>query len=165
MPQHADANQRFTEILRHAGLRVTEVRLSVLAVLSKGQAAGHALLAADVAAALPHADRVTVYRTLSTFVDAGIAHRVDPGDRVFRFGLTDHAHCDGDDHDHEHPHLVCDACGVVQCLDDAVVTIQPRRGAAGTWRQIRQQQVTLHGTCQSCQSPDARRASGAGSRG
>lgn len=148
---HAPQPDPSADLLRGAGLRVTEVRLGVVRALAKSQAAGRTLLAADVAAALPSADRVTVYRTLNTLVEAGIAHRVDPGDRIFRFGLTDHAHCSAEHHDHEHPHLVCESCGVVQCLDDAVVTITPRGGGhAATWRHIRQQHVTLRGMCERC---------------
>lgn len=156
MPTGPRANpndHRAADLLRRGGLRVTGIRLGVLGVLRSTQSAhpGRTMLATEVAGALPDADRVTVYRTLGSLVDAGIAHRVDVGDRLFRFGLTDHAHCHGEAHDHEHPHLVCDACGVVQCLDNAVVTIQPRAGGApGRWQNIRQQDVTLHGTCAHC---------------
>lgn len=156
MPHSPHANppdDHATHLLRHAGLRVTGIRLEVLGVLARTQSAhpGRTMLATEVAGSLPDADRVTVYRTLGTLVDAGIAHRVDVGDRLFRFGLTDHAHCRGEAHDHEHPHLVCDACGVVQCLDNALVTIQPRAGGQpGRWQNIRQQDVTLHGTCARC---------------
>lgn len=69
------------------------------------------------------ADKVTVYRTLNALVEANLAHRVDTGDRVFRYSLTDHSHCRGEHHDHDHPHVVCDSCGRVECIEGAEVTI------------------------------------------
>ncbi len=148
-------------ILRNAKLRVTSTRLDVLRVLGSASGAIDAQslfdrLAAEASGASA-TDRVTVYRTLNALVDAGLAHRVDPGDRVFRFSLTDHSRCEGDHHhDHEHPHLVCDSCGVVECMDDAEVIIRRRESAAPTtpltWR-VKQQSVTVRGTCGRCQQP------------
>ncbi len=167
MPHHEPhpptplSREHLAQLLRSARLRVTDVRVQVLEVLGglgKGQGRGQAIDAAEVVARLPEADRVTVYRTLNTLVEAGLVHRVDPGDRRFRYGLTDHAHCSPGHHDHEHPHLICDACGATQCLDDALVTIQSRSGGAGQarrWGHIRQQHVTLHGTCEGCMKAGA----------
>jgi Fur family ferric uptake transcriptional regulator len=102
-------------------------------------------------------DRVTVYRTLNALVDSGLAHRVDPGDRVFRFSLTDHAGCSHDHHVHEHPHFVCDDCGKVECLEGTQVIIRnetPTTDPARA-RRVRQSKTVLHGTCGQCDSPPA----------
>lgn len=152
------------ELLRRAQLRVTSVRLAILRLLRSSKVA---LDAADVAAAIKlageDADRVTVYRTLNSLVDAGIAHRVDPGDRIFRFSMTDHARCSEGKHEHEHPHMVCDNCGAVECIQDAEVIIKPREGARageGARRfKVTQQDIMLHGTCDRC--ADTERASSA----
>lgn len=140
------------------------MRLRTLRVL---QHASNALDAAEIFARLSSQagegvkkgredfDRVTVYRTLNSFVEKGIAHKVDPGDRVFRFSLTDHAHCSEHKHDHEHPHLVCDSCGSVQCMPEAEVIIRTKGGEKGGEKKhaasVRQQDVTLHGTCGRCE--------------
>lgn len=137
-------------LLRAAGLRVTQVRVAVMESLARTRVA---MSAADVIEALETShlvsrdeggragggvsasrkrepvDKVTVYRTLNALVDANLAHKIDPGDRVFRYSLTDHARCTGEHHDHEHPHVICERCGVVECLDDAEVLIRPRSGA------------------------------------
>jgi len=186
--------------LRSAGLRVTPTRLSTLRVMN---AAGEALDASAIltrvladsepsnaAGGAPgHAagegaiDRVTVYRTLNSFVEKGLAHKVDPGDRVFRFSLTDHARCEDHKHDHEHPHLVCDSCGSVRCMTDAQVFIQHKVPALGqrasksppppgpatpptppTPRVLRQQDITVHGKCDACEEDEGGRA-GAGRAG
>ncbi len=161
--------------LHDAGLRVTLARMATLRVMN---AAGEALDAATILARVVAdveagreaeaaqsedqgegaIDRVTVYRTLNSFVEKGLAHKVDPGDRVFRFSLTDHARCAEHKHDHEHPHLVCDSCGSVRCMPDAQVFIQEKpmvpgqRGdGAPKPRALRQQDVTLRGTCDECE--------------
>lgn len=137
-------------MLRAAGLRVTSVRLAALAAL---QASPRALSVADLLelVKLPTADRVTLYRTLSSLADAGITHKVDVGDRVWRYSLTDHAHCTHEHHVHDHPHLVCDTCGAVECLSDAEVVIRPRTAKASErLERLRTGDVTLHGTCERC---------------
>ena len=57
-------------------------------------------------------NRVTVYRALDAFFEAGIIHRVEMGDRVWRFALCLH-----EDASFCHPHFACRACGRVECLD------------------------------------------------
>jgi Fur family ferric uptake transcriptional regulator len=145
-------------------MRVTGVRLAVLGVLEGTERALTAQDVADAVASLrprSRPDRVTVYRTLNALVEAGLAHKVDPGDRVFRFSLTDHARCSGEHHAHEHPHFVCDSCGEVECLEGAEVVIKPAPPAApapspapapapAPRRRVKQQDVLLHGTCERC---------------
>ncbi len=145
-------------LLKSAGLRVTAVRLKAIEVMRGSRAAVDAgELAQMVGKALGKAaDRVTIYRTLCALVDAGVAHRIDAGDRVFRYSLTDHAHCSETQHRHDHPHMVCDTCGTVECIEDAEVIIRPKAtsgqgGAAGRTKfRVTQQSVTLHGTCDRC---------------
>lgn len=167
-------------LLRVAGLRVTPVRLGVLRTLC----ATHEVMSADqVVDAIARSrrgrekgrkpDRVTVYRTLNALVDAGIAHKMDPGDRVFRFGLTgDHAshipktpeHCGCGESEncphppatpaipepgHGHPHFLCESCGKVECMEETEVVLKPKPGA-GPPKNVRKQEVLLRGTCEEC---------------
>ncbi|MBC7772487.1 MAG: transcriptional repressor [Pyrinomonadaceae bacterium] len=146
--------------LRSAGLRATPVRLEVLAVLAASRSP---LDAQEVAERLktPNADRVTVYRTLNSFVEAGLAHRLDPGDRIFRFGLAPPAQAgtlESSRHPagHAHPHFVCDECGTVECLNDSEVTVQTRAPTVGKKTpsfRVKQHEVLLHGTCGECDEP------------
>jgi Fur family ferric uptake transcriptional regulator len=138
--------------LREKGLRVTRARLDILRVLS---ASPTPMQAQDVLEALndAHADRVTVYRTLNSLIESGIAHKVDPGDRVWRYGLMashgvagapgGHAH-DG------HAHFVCDECGTVRCLEDATIKVSLGGKGEGEKFKVTQRDVYLHGTCEKC---------------
>lgn len=148
MPRERFDEQHWRDRLRAAGLRVTPTRLDILRVMAASETPLNAL---DLQHALPagSADRVTIYRTLASFVKVGLAHRIDPGDRVWRFRLTEEAHAD-------HPHFVCDACGAVECLDDASVRISlddPDRERAA---RITQSDVYLHGACDTCAGDDDR---------
>jgi Fur family transcriptional regulator, ferric uptake regulator len=151
-------------MLREAGLRVTDYRLLILGLLATST---EVLDAADICEKLKAegVDRVTVYRTLGSLVEAGLAHKVDPGDRRFRYGLTDHSRCTHEHHIHDHPHLVCDQCGRVECLEDAEVIIRHHIPAVDAYTLdggaaprpansprplIKQQSVTLHGLCSRC---------------
>ena len=132
-------------------MRVTSVRVAVLEALAKARGA---MTAQELLDALGEADRVTVYRTLNSLVEAGVAHKVDPGDRVYRFGLTAPT-ASTKDAGHQHPHFVCDACGNVECLEDTEVIVQARDGAKrGAMKRkkmkLSSQDVLLHGTCEGC---------------
>ncbi len=136
--------------LREVGLRITTVRLDVLRVLDEAESP---LNAQEVHGALPEgaADRVTVYRTLHSFEEKQIVHRIDAGDRVWRFSLARLGA-------HDHPHLVCDECGAVECLDDAQVHVEfpgCLRGSTMARRRIREQDAVLHGRCARCARDDA----------
>ncbi len=155
------------EMLRRGGLRVTAMRVEILRMLAASRAA---MSAADVLDALQRGagpkksgagrgggvDRVTVYRTLGALVEANLAHRIDAGDRVYRYSLTDHARCDGEHHDHEHPHMICERCGLVECIEDAEVVVRSRGGSKGGGSgglsrfRVTRQEITLRGTCERC---------------
>lgn len=170
VPAQSD-DSALRELLVHARERVTPVRLAVLRALASSTAA---LDATEVAAALSSskhtsksgtkgaakpkpspvaADRVTVYRTLTTLVEAGLAHKIDAGDRVFRYSLTDHSRCGHGHHHHEHPHIVCESCGTVECLTDAEVVIRTREGSKPITSprfRVKSQEVMLRGVCGRC---------------
>jgi Fur family transcriptional regulator, ferric uptake regulator len=61
-------------------------------------------------------DRVTIYRTLKTFTDKGILHKVLDEDGL-RYALCKEA-CSTHLHHHDHVHFKCNSCGKTICLDD-----------------------------------------------
>lgn len=170
-PDTIKGGARWAERLRERGLRVTRSRLDVLRVLAGSPSP---LQAQEVLEALSgaHADRVTVYRTLNALVDHGLAHRIDPGDRVWRYGLLASAarrggHGQGADArngtgqaanagragvpDHEgHAHFVCDDCGTIRCLEDATIRVSLNSKPDSERFKITQKDVFLHGTCERC---------------
>jgi Fur family ferric uptake transcriptional regulator len=138
-------------ILKASGLRRTPVRMGVLQVLASGH---HPLDAAEIIGKLPNPiDRVTVYRTLNTFVAKKIVHRVRGEDRSWRYAAGA-----GDTHthrqtapEHQHPHFVCDDCGDVACLEEANIpqNFVKSMGVEKRYK-VAYPEVTLHGSCPKC---------------
>lgn len=146
MSQPPDSDHaRRRERLQKAGLRATAARLWALRRLERAERPLSAVEAHDAPGGESF-DRVTIYRTLHALVDAGLASRVDAGDRLWRFALKTDDRAAG----HAgHPHLLCDDCGAVVCLEDASIRVE----AAGAPRQevrISQPDVYLHGSCGAC---------------
>lgn len=129
--------------LRNARLRVTGPRLDVLRVLHDSPLPATAQEVLASAGRLGPTDRVTVYRTLNSLVKSGIAHRVDPGDRTWRYGLLA-------EHHGQHAHFVCDECGTIRCLEDAMITVSMKGRPSPDRFRVKQQDVYLHGTCETC---------------
>lgn len=61
-------------------------------------------------------DRVTVYRTLRTFLDKGLIHKVLDNEGAAKYALCQE--CNADHHSHEHVHFKCIECDQTSCLDD-----------------------------------------------
>ena len=65
-------------------------------------------------------DRVTIYRTLQTFVEKGIIHTIPTADNSILYALCkDECSSTGHHHDN-HVHFVCDHCNVTYCMDSVV---------------------------------------------
>ena len=90
-------------------------------------------------------DRVTVYRTLQTFVDKGIVHTIPTADNSIRYALCKDNCSDGHHHDH-HVHFMCDNCGNTYCLDD-VVTPEIKLPRGYSTKHI---EVLVEGLCKDC---------------
>lgn len=148
MGKHPFNEDLWKERLRESGLRITSARIDILRTLHESALP---MTAQDVLTSIESrgpADRVTVYRTLNSLVETGIAHKVDPGDRVWRYGLLAADH-------HQHAHFVCDACGTIRCLEDALITVNHKGKIGGDRFKVKQQDVYLHGTCETCFDGDA----------
>ena len=90
-------------------------------------------------------DRVTVYRTLQTFVEKGIIHSIPTADNSVLYALC--KDCDEGHHHDDHVHFVCSNCEKTICLDDVVSPrIELPRGYVAE-----NTQVVINGVCKDCQ--------------
>jgi Fur family ferric uptake transcriptional regulator len=92
-------------------------------------------------------DRVTVYRTLQTFVEKGIIHSIPTADNSIRYALCKDNCEEGHHHDH-HIHFVCTICKNTYCLDD-IVTPDIKLPAGYSSSHI---EVLAEGVCVNCSS-------------
>ena len=137
-------------LLREAGLRRTPVRVGVLEILAGSP---HPVGVPQVIERLPeHTDAVTVYRTLNTFTDKQLVHRVRGEDRTWRYALSGKASPrQPQQAAHSHAHFVCETCGTVECLEDAEIprnfvrSLRVRAAYA-----VHYPEVVLHGVCPKC---------------
>src|SRR4051812_9100106 len=99
--------------LKGKGLKVTAARVSVIEVLEKS---GLAYAHAELEALYKKMDRVTLYRVLKDFEDAGLVHKIIDMQGVTRYALCRHS-CPGEHHADEHVHFNCESCRKVFCLE------------------------------------------------
>ena len=135
-----------SELLKQIGLRRTPVRLGVLKVLAD---ATQPLGVQQVLELLPeHTDTVTVYRTLNTYTNKKVVHRVRGEDRTWRYALGGG---EAREQPHSHPHFVCETCGTVECLEQSQIPpafVRSLKVADGY--AVHYPEVTLHGVCPKC---------------
>lgn len=106
------------DILKQSGLSVTESRRKILDLfLETNGALAHADIEKNTAAAF---DRVTVYRTLQTFVEKGIIHQIPTVDNSILYALCKH-NCEQGHHHDDHVHFICSNCDKTICLDEVTV--------------------------------------------
>ncbi|HVS94949.1 MAG TPA: transcriptional repressor [Puia sp.] len=90
-------------------------------------------------------DRVTVYRTLQTFLEKGLIHSIPSPDNSLRYALCKEG-CSGGHHHDDHVHFICNACGATVCLEE--VTIPPIKLPQGYVSE--QVEMLISGICKSC---------------
>ncbi len=131
-------------LIREAGARVTQPRISVLtALLAAPRALTHHEVERRVRRSLA-VDRVTVYRVLEWLVANRLAHRIAADDRVWRFNAV------ADEHADEHAHFKCSDCRRVICLEDVAA---PRRVNLPAGYRSQRVQITVQGLCDTCSAP------------
>lgn len=104
-------------ILKRNQLSVTDSRKKILELFLANQGA---LAHNDIEKRTGEKfDRVTIYRTLQTFVEKGIIHTIPTADNSVLYALCKDECTKGHHHDN-HVHFVCDHCNVTYCLDSVV---------------------------------------------
>lgn len=106
------------EILKNHQLSITGSRVAILQIFME---ADGALAHSDIEKLTQESfDRVTVYRTLQTFVEKGIIHQIPTTDNSVLYAMCKEACSNGHHHDN-HVHFLCSACHVTTCLEDVIV--------------------------------------------
>ncbi len=105
-------------ILRKSHLSVTDSRRVILDIFLQ---AGNALAHHDIEAKTGEKyDRVTVYRTLQSFMEKGIIHTIPTADNSILYALCKD-NCEAGHHHDNHVHFICEVCNKMICLDEVTV--------------------------------------------
>ena len=101
-------------ILRSHQLRITDCRLAIIReFLDKNIALSHA----DLEETLNNEfDRVTIYRTLKTFLEKDLIHKVLDDSGATKYAFCSHGE-EAHVHNHEHVHFKCENCEETTCLE------------------------------------------------
>jgi Fur family ferric uptake transcriptional regulator len=132
-----------SNILKNSQLSITDNRLKILELFQKNS---KALSHADIERLSgEHFDRVTIYRTLQTFVDKGIIHTIPTADNSIMYALCKEACSEGHHHD-DHVHFLCEKCGTTYCLDNIIMPeVNVPKGFS-----VHQTNVLVNGVCKNC---------------
>lgn len=136
-----DIKQKIENLLSSANLRRTGPRAAILSVLLRARKPQTAYqITAKLSRTTPN--KVTIYRTLESFLSAGLVHKVFLQQRSWYFELSHNC-----TENQCHPHFTCKNCGGIDCLIGLSVPIVKglKKGFV-----IHRQQVQLEGLCPQC---------------
>jgi len=133
----------YKKLLKNHTLRITDCRIDVL---EKFYRTAHALSFKDLEEELDDYDRVTLYRTLNSFIDKGLLHRIPNEDGFASYGLCKEE-CTNKAHHHDHVHFKCNECGHIECLPDHHV---PRVELPGY--EVAESNLIVNGICRNCRN-------------
>ncbi len=131
----------YKKLLKTHALRITDCRIDIL---EKFHQANHALSFKDLETTLEDYDRVTLYRTLHSFIEKGLLHRIPSDDGFASFGLCS-TECNEEAHHHNHVHFKCNLCGHIECLSDYDV---PEIVLPGY--EVKETNLIVNGVCKVC---------------
>ncbi|HUR10526.1 MAG TPA: Fur family transcriptional regulator [Flavitalea sp.] len=134
---------KIDQLLRNNQLSITGSRKKILELfLTNNGALAHADIEKKAGEKI---DRVTVYRTLQSFLEKGIIHTIPTPDNSVRYALCKEACGKGHHHDN-HVHFVCTLCGNTTCLDDVLIP----EVKLPTGFKPSEAQMVVSGMCGSC---------------
>ncbi len=131
-------------LLKNHSLRTTKVRTTILDCFAQSKTA---LSHADIESRFEDEfDRVTIYRTLNSFLEKGLLHKVPDDSNIARFALckTD---CNEHQHFDNHVHFKCEKCSKVQCFHDIAIPNIPGLNEYT----IHSANLLIQGICLECQ--------------
>lgn len=129
-------------LLKTFRLRSTPSRQEILHLfLKKSYALSHGDIEKEINNAL---DRVTVYRTLKTFLDKGLIHKVLDDEGSLKYALCNDA-CSVAGHHHDHVHFKCLRCGQTNCLNIEVPLVKLPKGYKAS-----EMNLLIQGICEHC---------------
>lgn len=111
--------KEFIELLENNQLKKTSTRFTVLNILKSRESA---ISQPELEAMLgKKVDRVTLYRTLSTFEEKGIIHKVLNINGTANYAFCSSS-CNEHEHHDEHVHFNCTKCLSIFCLDHTIIS-------------------------------------------
>jgi Fur family ferric uptake transcriptional regulator len=135
-------NPASDRLLKDYRLRSTPGRQEILRLFLKKD---YALSYGDIEKQLAStSDRVTVYRTIKTFLDKGLIHKVLDDEGALKYALCSNG-CTTALHKHEHVHFKCTKCGQTSCLAVQIPHVKLPKGYRAN-----ELNLLIQGICELC---------------
>jgi Fur family ferric uptake transcriptional regulator len=132
-----------SKILRDYSLKKTQGRSLILRLfINHATALSYSEIERELA---PNLDRVTVYRTIKTFLEKGVIHKVLDDGGSLKYALCNDS-CSMKEHHHEHIHFKCDSCGQTFCI----VNISVPSVSLPQGYRTRETNFLVQGKCNQC---------------
>ncbi len=139
-----DNQEEIVQKLGDHGLRNTEFRRQVLSAFLQHE--GEAIALHGIEVGLGEFDRITLYRTIKSFVEKGLIHQTIDHDGVTKYAICDH-HCDEQAHHDEHVHFECDSCKRTLCMP---INVGVESFALPQGYHVDNVKVSMTGICDEC---------------
>jgi Fur family ferric uptake transcriptional regulator len=137
-------NANIIKVLENNNIKPTPMRMLVLEQLMLQQ---RNLSLSDMENLLYPSDRITIYRTLQTFIKHGLVHSIDTITNGSIYALCSED-CNSDLHIDHHPHFFCELCKQITCNNDLSYTIQSTTNSPQY--KINKIEITIKGICPAC---------------
>lgn len=128
--------------IRAYGLRATETRTKILDLISSYE---HAISKKVLEENLDNIDRVTLYRTMISFEEKGLVHKIVDGDGNVKYAACKDS-CTSHHHNDEHVHFHCEKCNNTFCLEQAIM---PEFKIPEGYK-LSEMQIVAKGICEKC---------------
>tara|TARA_R110002167_G_scaffold23281_4_gene82722 strand:+ start:4133 stop:4549 length:417 start_codon:yes stop_codon:yes gene_type:complete len=102
------------KFLHTKNVRPTAMRILVFRTLAKKRTA---VTLTDMESLFEKSDRTTLFRTIKTFEENGIVHKINDGNGIPKYALCDEG-CDCEAHNDLHLHFHCTECSETVCLTE-----------------------------------------------
>ena len=132
------------KILKEHKLRNTPIRIAVLSYFKESNSAlSHANLEQYFNNQF---DRVTLYRTINSFIENGILHKVLDDSGSAKYAVCNDDHCEVHQHNDNHVHFKCTICMKIECLHHAQIP----KVKVPVGYTINAANLLLEGVCNNC---------------
>ena len=140
----SSTDEYILQILKSKNLSITPCRLAILKLFSNKTAA---ISSSNIEESVKSGfDRVTIYRTLKSFLEIGIIHKIPDDNGEIKYALCREDHCPDHVHVHEHLHFKCIQCSETSCLAEIKV---PKINVPDCYT-IMTTNILVQGICKNC---------------
>lgn len=145
------SQEKFKEMLKEKGLKVTNQRLLVLQVLAEH--GDEHMTAEDIFELVkedyPEIGLATIYRTVQLLLDMQLVDRIMLDDGCVRYEIGDFLD-EQEGYRHHHHHLICTECGSVSAFRDDLLEDLEAYIEKETGFQVTDHELKFYGVCKKC---------------